>query len=169
VSRRGWSGYSNCGFGLGPFAGAVVLAATEEKVLALEACGYADLATKKPMATDSLFWIASMTKPMTCTALMILVDEGKANVDDPVEKYLPEFKGQMMIGEKDDEQIVSRKPAHPIKVSEVMNPTSGLAFSCAMETPTFDQLRLRDSVRAHAICRCNSSRARTRWVASSRS
>jgi CubicO group peptidase (beta-lactamase class C family) len=135
----------------GLIAGAVTLAATKDTLLALEAFGYADLATKKPMATDALFWIASMTKPMTCTGLMMLVDEGKVNVEDPVENYLPEFKGQMMIAEKDEEHVVLRQPAHPIKVSEVLNHTSGLAFSCAIETPTFDHLRLRDSVRAHAM------------------
>ena len=58
----------------------------------LEAIGYADVAAKKPMRTDRLFWIASMSKPMTATALMMLVDEGKLKVDDPVEKYLLEFR-----------------------------------------------------------------------------
>ena len=72
-----------------------MLVASKDKVLDLETVGYADLEAKKPMAKDSLFWIASMTKAMTCTAMMMLVDEGKASVDDPVEKYLPEFKGQM--------------------------------------------------------------------------
>ena len=93
--------------GLQPFvdqhtlAGAVVLVASKDKVLSLEAVGYSDVAAKKPMRTDDLFWIASMSKPMTATALMMLVDEGKVNVDDPVEKYLPEFKGQMLVAEQD--------------------------------------------------------------------
>ena len=75
-------------------AGAVTLVATKDKVLDLSAVGYADVAAKKPMTTDAIFWIASMSKPITATALMMLVDEGKVNVDDPVEKYLPEFKGR---------------------------------------------------------------------------
>ena len=53
----------------GLIAGAVALAATKDSILGLEAVGYANLETKKPMSTDSLFWIASMTKPMTATAL----------------------------------------------------------------------------------------------------
>ena len=77
-------------------AGAVTLVASKEKILSLEAVGYAEIAAKKPMRTDNLFWIASMTKPITATALMMLVDEGKVSVDDPVEKYLPEFKGQKL-------------------------------------------------------------------------
>jgi CubicO group peptidase (beta-lactamase class C family) len=135
----------------GLVSGAVVLVATKDKVLGLEALGYADLATKTPMTSDTLFWIASMTKPMTCTALMMLVDEGKVAIDDPVEKYLPEFKGQMLMAEKDESHVVLKKPQHPIRVSEILSHTSGLAFACAVERPTFDQLRLRDSVRAHAM------------------
>lgn len=103
-------------------AGAVALVADEDKVLDLEAAGYSSLATKAPMKTDALFWIASMTKSMTGAALMMLVDEGKLKLDDPVEKYLPEFKGQMV-----KEGDAAPHPAkHPITVREVMDHTSGL-------------------------------------------
>jgi CubicO group peptidase (beta-lactamase class C family) len=73
------------------------------------------------------------------------------NVDDPVEKYLPEFKGQMVIAYKDDDVVVLKKPRHPILVREVLNHTAGLAFSTPVESPTFDRLHLRDSVRSHAM------------------
>jgi CubicO group peptidase (beta-lactamase class C family) len=79
----------------GTLAGAVTLVAAKDKLLDLECVGFADIGAKKPMQTDGLFWIASQSKPMTATALMMLVDAGKVNVSDPVEKYLPEFKGQM--------------------------------------------------------------------------
>lgn len=74
-------------------AGAVTLVSTKDHTIYLKAVGFRDLSAKAPMPTDALFWIASTSKPMTATALMMLVDEGKVNVDDPVEKYLPEFKG----------------------------------------------------------------------------
>ena len=77
-------------------AGAVVLVADPEKILDAEAVGWADIAAKKPMRTDSVFWIASQSKPISAAALMILVDEGKVDVNDAVEKYLPEFKGQQI-------------------------------------------------------------------------
>src|SRR5690349_19158081 len=77
-------------------AGAVTLVANKDKVLDLEAVGFMDVAAKKKMRTDCMFWIASQSKPITATALMILVDEGKVSLNDPVEKYLPEFKGQMV-------------------------------------------------------------------------
>jgi CubicO group peptidase (beta-lactamase class C family) len=72
-------------------AGVVTLIATPQKVLHLEADGMANIATKAPMRTDTICWIASMTKPMTATAVLMLQDEGKLSVDDPVAKYLPEL------------------------------------------------------------------------------
>lgn len=135
----------------GVMAGAVALVATAEKVLAVETVGYADLTAKKPMTPDTVFWIASISKPITATAFMMLIDEGKVNVDDPVEKYLPEFKGQMVVAEKDEDHILLKKPAHPILVREILSHTAGLHFCSAMETPTFDRLPLEHAVRSHAI------------------
>ncbi len=72
-------------------AGVVTLIATRDKVLHLEAAGLADIAAKTPMRTDAICWIASMTKPITATAVLMLQEEGKLSVDDPVAKYLPEL------------------------------------------------------------------------------
>jgi len=130
-------------------AGAVTLIANKDTILSLDAVGYSDLANKKPMATDSVFWIASMTKPMTCAALMMLVDEDKVNVNDPVEKYLPEFKGQMVIVEKDDDHVLLKKPHHPILVREILSHTSGLPFSTPVEAPLFDMLPLHQMTRSY--------------------
>lgn len=130
-------------------AGAVTLVADKDKVLSHEAIGYADVAAKKPMQKDSLFWIASMTKPITGVALMMLVDEGKLRLDDPVEKHLPEFKGLWVIAEQDDEHQLLKRPSHAITVREIMSHTSGLAFSSKMEQPTLDNLPLRDAVRSY--------------------
>ena len=68
-----------------------MLVASRDNLLSLEAVGYADVGAKTPMKTDALFWIASMSKPMTATALMMLVDEGKVKLDDPVESTCPSF------------------------------------------------------------------------------
>ncbi len=125
--------------GLKPFvesktlAGAVTLVASADKVLSLQAVGFADVAAGVPMRTDCIFWIASQSKPMTATALMMLVDEGKVSLDDPVEKYLPEFKGQMVAVEQDAEHILLKKPLHPITVREVLSHTSGLPFMSRIE------------------------------------
>src|SRR4051812_8770242 len=68
----------------GSLAGAVVLVPDKDKVLTTETVGYADVGAKRSMLADMLFWIASQTKPITAAALMMLVDEGKVGLDDPV-------------------------------------------------------------------------------------
>ena len=73
-------------------AGAVTLVANADRTLHLAAHGHADLETQTPMRDDTLFWIASMTKPITAAAVMMMQDAGKLSVDDPVSKFLPEFK-----------------------------------------------------------------------------
>src|SRR3954469_7257731 len=74
-------------------SGAVTLVATPDRIVHLDALGKADIAGGRPMRPDTICWIASMTKPVTATAVLMLQEEGKLSVDDPVEKYLPEFKG----------------------------------------------------------------------------
>ncbi|MDB6007329.1 MAG: hypothetical protein JWR15_4316, partial [Prosthecobacter sp.] len=131
-------------------AGAVTLVADKDKVLDVSTVGWADIAARKPMTKDAMFWIASMSKPITATAFMMLVDEGKVSLDDPVEKFLPEFKGQMVIAEKDKDHVLLKKPKHPITVRNVLSHTSGLAFKSAVENPTLDMLPLRVAVLSYA-------------------
>ncbi|HXX24580.1 MAG TPA: serine hydrolase domain-containing protein [Terriglobia bacterium] len=132
-------------------AGAVMLVASSNRVLSLQAVGYMDIARKRPLRTDALFWIASQSKPMTATAVMMLVDEGKVNVDDPVEKYLPEFKGQWLKAEEDAGHMLLKRPAHPITVKNVLSHTSGLPFSSPLEQPTLDLLPIAARVRSYAM------------------
>ena len=132
-------------------AGAVMLVADREKVLTAEAVGWADIAANKSMAIDSLFWIASQSKPITGAALMLLVDEGKVNLDDPVEKYLPEFRGQMVAAFRADDTVLLRRPKHPITVRNILAHTSGLPFKSAMEEPTLDLFPLSIRVRSYAM------------------
>ena len=127
-------------------AGAVVLVADAEKVLDVEAVGWSDIAAGKKMQTDSMFWIASQSKPMTCSALMMLVDEGKVNINDPVEKYLPEFKGQMFIAEKDDSHLLLKKPESVMLVRHLMSHVSGLPGVTPIMLPKLDALPLFKSV-----------------------
>lgn len=102
----------------GKTAGIVTLIARHGHVALLSAVGYADLEAKLPMRTDTQFRIMSMTKPITGAALMTLVDEGRLSIIDPVEKYLPEFRGQQL--------AAGGKPAHPITIEEVLDHTSGI-------------------------------------------
>jgi CubicO group peptidase (beta-lactamase class C family) len=131
-------------------AGAVMLVADGEKVLDVETAGYADREVRRPMPADALFWIASMSKAMTAATVMILVDEGKVKLDDAVEKYLPEFKGQMVIVEQDAQHVALKRPDHPITVREVLSHTSGLDFKAPFEFPTLDLLPLASAVHGYA-------------------
>ena len=107
-------------------SGAVTLVATRDKVVALDALGHSDLGAKRKMKTDDLFWIASMTKPMTAVAVLMLQDEGKLSVEDPVEKYLPEFKGQWLTSERSATGVGLVKPARPVLIRDLLTHTSGL-------------------------------------------
>lgn len=107
-------------------SGSVTLVGTRDSVLHTAAVGRADIATNRPMAPDTLFRIASMTKPITATAIMILQDEGKLKVDDPVEKHLPEYTGQMLVVKKEGDSVTLKKPARPITLRDLLTHTSGL-------------------------------------------
>jgi CubicO group peptidase (beta-lactamase class C family) len=74
------------------FSGAVTLVARKGKVVHFEAQGFADVEAQKPMRTDTLFQLASMTKPVTAVAVLMLMEEGKLVLSDPVSKFIPEFK-----------------------------------------------------------------------------
>lgn len=132
-------------------AGAVTLVADKDKVLSLETVGFADVAAKKPMSPDTLFWIASQSKAITAAALMMLVDEGKVKLDDPVEKYLPEFRGQWLAVERDNEHMLLKKPKQAMTVRNALSHTSGLPFASALEQPTLDLLPLRVAVGSYAL------------------
>ena len=113
--------------------------------------GFADIGAKKAMQPDQLFWIASQSKPITAAALMLLVDEGKVSLDDPVEKHLPEFKGTKRLVEKDANWVVLRSPAQPITVRQLLSHTSGMPFASRLEQPTLDRLALADRTLSYAM------------------
>jgi len=106
-------------------AGAVTLVGRHDGVASLEAIGYQDLDKKIPMRTDTLFRIASMTKPITAIGIMILADEKKLSVDDPVEKYLPEFRGIKLKTGGGKQPVELKSPSRPIKLSDLLTHTSG--------------------------------------------
>ena len=108
-------------------AGAVTLVARNGQIAVLDAVGQADIASAKPMKPDTIFWIASMTKPITATAIMILRDEGKLSINDPVEKYLPEFKKQWLVGNKSQEVLTLKRPVRSVTLKDLLTHTSGVA------------------------------------------
>jgi CubicO group peptidase (beta-lactamase class C family) len=103
------------------------------------------------MQDNNMFWIASMSKPMTAAGLMILVDEKKVDLDAPVEKYLPEFKSHMMVLFSDNENALLRRPKRPSTVRDLLRHTSGMPFKSDLEDPTLDRFTLRDGVRSYVM------------------
>jgi CubicO group peptidase (beta-lactamase class C family) len=112
----------------GSVAGTVTLVARHGTVASLEAAGYQDLEKKIPMRTDSIFQIMSMTKPVTAVGIMILLEEGRLGLNDPVERHLPEFRGQWVIDSKpDDKTRILKKPSRPITIRDLLTHTSGMS------------------------------------------
>lgn len=114
----------------GKLAGIVTLAAQNGEIKRFEAYGHRDLENEKPMEKDSIFRIFSMTKPIAGTALMILWDEGKFKLDDPVARYIPEFKGlQVATGVDENGNFKTVAADHPMTVRELMSHTGGLVYT----------------------------------------
>ena len=110
--------------------GVVALITDLERVLYRGAFGVADVATRRPLTSDALFRIASMTKPITSLALMQLVEQDRLGLDDPAEKYLPELAGLQVFESFDSATGAYRlRPAsRPPTVRHFLTHTSGLAY-----------------------------------------
>ena len=100
----------------GDMSGAVTVVTTKDKIIHLDATGLADIAQKKPMQANTLFWMASMTKPVTAVSVLMLHDDGKLKVTDQVSKYIPEFANL---------KTPSGKPAN-LTIMQILTHTSGL-------------------------------------------
>jgi CubicO group peptidase (beta-lactamase class C family) len=114
-------------------AGAVTLVLKDGKTVHLEATGLADREAGQPMKKNSVFWIASMTKSLSATVILSLVDEGKLSLDEPASQWLPELaKVKLADGQP---------PRRPITLRDLMSHTSGLAFPPRKPTDGAQSLR----------------------------
>ncbi len=114
-------------------AGAVGMVVRKGKVAYFKSAGMQDIETKKPMPDNAIFRIASMTKPITSVAVMVLYEEGRFLLNDPVSKYLPEFKDMMVLNPEratnGHAQLDSLVPAKgPITIRHLLTHTSGLTY-----------------------------------------
>jgi CubicO group peptidase (beta-lactamase class C family) len=115
------------------FPGAVIAIARNGKLAYLEAIGFQDRGKQIPMQRDSIFWIASMTKPITSVAAMILVEEGKLNLDAPAAQYLPDLKDMQVASENTDPttgliELTYAPQKRPMTVRDLLRHTSGLIY-----------------------------------------
>ena len=117
----------------GAIPGAVVLIARNGKIAYLEAFGFQNRENKEPMKTDAIFRIASMSKPITSVAVMMLVEEGKIQLLDPVSHYLPEFKGVQVGVERlntttGNSELIGEPPRQEMTIQDLLRHTSGLTY-----------------------------------------
>jgi CubicO group peptidase (beta-lactamase class C family) len=108
--------------------GMVTILARHGVVASFDAVGFQDVESQKVMSKESMFRIASLTKPITCAGIMVLVDEGRLAVIDPVEKFLSEYKGEKVsecVG-RSGYGCVGVEPPRPINIEDLMTHTSGL-------------------------------------------
>ena len=135
----------------GTAAGFVTIVVRHGHVASLDAIGYQDREAKIPMRTDTIFRIASMTKSLTVAGVMVLVDDGHLSLLDPVEQFLPEFKGMKVNPCAESHASQDCNPvdaARSITVLDLMTHTSGLPGQGAGSEP-FKSLAERVSVGAH--------------------
>jgi CubicO group peptidase (beta-lactamase class C family) len=116
----------------GAFPGAVMLIARDGKIASFDAYGYLDGKKTKPMPKDAIFRIASMSKPIVTAAAMMMLEQGKFNLNDPISMYLPEFKNMKVeVQKKDAEGKTSYEivpAARPILIQDLMRHTSGFTY-----------------------------------------
>src|SRR5258707_746832 len=113
----------------GRIPGAVIAIARHGKLVALDAYGWRDKAANVPMTTDTIFNIASMTKPMTAVGALMLYEQGKLLIDDPLSKYFPKFASMNVTIRDDGEPTNHLVPAsRPITMQDLMRHTSGIIY-----------------------------------------
>ena len=119
----------------GLLSGAVTLVWQGGKVLQVNEIGYRDVEARLPMQRDTIFRIASMSKPVTVAAAMALVDEGKLTLRDPVTAWLPEFSAMRVLAQPQGSLEATVPAVRPITVSDLMTHRSGLAYPFSVPGP----------------------------------
>jgi CubicO group peptidase (beta-lactamase class C family) len=136
----------------GRVAGMTTLLARHGKIVEFRTYGKASLETGKPMAKDTIFRIYSMTKPLTGVAMMTLFEEGKWRLDDPVTRYVPEFKDLRVVQSiKPDGTMVLEDMKRPPTMREIMSHTAGFGYGLAEVHPVDKLYRQKEVLSATGL------------------
>jgi CubicO group peptidase (beta-lactamase class C family) len=119
----------------GRLAGVVTMVARHGKIVEFAAAGKRDIAANAPMQRDDIFRIYSMTKPITGVAMMMLFEEGKWQLNDPVSKYIPEFADLKVFALDAAGNAIAADPVHPVTMRELMSHTGGFTYGFFSNTP----------------------------------
>ena len=114
----------------GEIPGVVAAVTNRDRIVYLKAFGKQDVAKGVPMSTDTMFRIASMTKPVTSVGVMMLYEQGRLRLDEPAGGYLPSLQGREVIAtfNEKDAAYTTRPAAGPITIRHLLTHTSGLAY-----------------------------------------
>ena len=118
----------------GRFPGTQLLVYRRGKIVHSTVQGFADLERKVPVKDDTIFRIYSMTKPITSVAFMMLVEEGKVALDEPVHKYIPEWKNLGVFQAGTYPAFLTKPPARPMLIVDLLRHTSGLTYGFQQRT-----------------------------------
>jgi CubicO group peptidase (beta-lactamase class C family) len=121
-------------------AGAVTLIAHGADVIEFDASGMADIEARRPIQKDTIFQIMSMTKPVTAIGIMMLAEEGKLALRDPVEQYLPEFRNQHIATNVGPDAAHLGTPDHPITIRDLLTHTAGVQDAAPAAIHDYPQL-----------------------------
>jgi CubicO group peptidase (beta-lactamase class C family) len=130
----------------GSFPGCVAVVARGGHVVHMEAIGHQDAARTRPMPVDAIFLQASMTKPITSAAAMMLVEEGRMKLNDPVTNWMPELANLRVEQRRDGQPPEDVAPARPVLVHDLLRHTAGFIYANSAPTP-----RLREMYEQHNI------------------
>lgn len=119
-------------------AGIVTLVAREGKVVDVHASGFQDIQSKAPMRTDTIFRIASMSKPITSVAVMMLYEEGRLSLTDPVARYIPSFQQPRVLGQ---DGAATEPARRGITIRDLLTHRSGLTYGFLNNGPAGDRYR----------------------------
>lgn len=124
----------------GNIAGAVTLVSRGNEIIEFDAVGMADIEAKHPMRKDTIFQIMSMTKPVTAIGIMMLAEEGKLALRDPVERYLPEFRNMRVTANTGPDNARLAIPNHAITIRDLLTHTAGIPDAAPASIPDYEQL-----------------------------
>lgn len=120
----------------------ITLVARHGKIVHLGMSGYKDIASGTPVSEDDLFRIFSMSKPITGVALMMLYEEGKFQLTDPLSKYIPEFSDlKVFVGQDGTGQMILENPKRQPTIHDLMRHTAGFVYGPYGNTPVHKAYR----------------------------
>jgi len=136
----------------GRVAGMTTLLARHGRIVEFKTYGQADIAAGKPMNKDAIFRIYSMTKPLTGVGMMILFEEGKWRLDDPVTRYVPEFKNLVVMTGVDAAGNITTEPMkRPPTMREIMSHTAGFGYGLGDTHPVDKLYRSKGVLASHGL------------------